>query len=134
MNREQMVEKFHEATGAAVNAPWTLDLLRLRFRLLNEEMDEVNDVLDEMLNTLEFDSRPPIGRDLVINLLKELADLQVVLSGTAVALGLPLDEAFTRVCASNMSKLGDHGKPILRDDGKILKGPNYRPPILEDLV
>jgi len=44
------------------------------------------------------------------------------------------DEAFKRVHASNMSKLGEDGKPLRRADGKILKGPNYKPPVLADLV
>lgn len=43
------------------------------------------------------------------------------------------DEAFRRVHQSNMSKLGDDGKPIKREDGKILKGPNYKEPDLKDL-
>jgi predicted HAD superfamily Cof-like phosphohydrolase len=43
-------------------------------------------------------------------------------------------EAVGRVHASNMSKLGDDGKPIKREDGKVLKGPNYTPPDLSDLV
>lgn len=43
-------------------------------------------------------------------------------------------EAFRRVHQSNMSKLGDDGKPIKRDDGKIMKGPNYKPPKLDDLT
>jgi predicted HAD superfamily Cof-like phosphohydrolase len=43
-------------------------------------------------------------------------------------------EAFRRVHASNMSKLGDDGKPILREDGKVLKGPNYKKPYLTDLL
>jgi hypothetical protein len=43
-------------------------------------------------------------------------------------------EAFKRVHASNMSKLGNDGKPIRREDGKVLKGPNYKPPYLLDLV
>lgn len=43
-------------------------------------------------------------------------------------------EALRRVHASNMSKLGDDGKPIKREDGKVLKGPNYTPPDLSDLV
>lgn len=45
-----------------------------------------------------------------------------------------LGEAFDRVHASNMSKLGDDGKPIKREDGKVLKGPNYKAPDLSDLV
>lgn len=42
--------------------------------------------------------------------------------------------AFDRVHASNMSKLGDDGKPVRREDGKVLKGPNYQPPVLDDLI
>jgi len=45
-----------------------------------------------------------------------------------------ISEAFTRVHLSNMSKLGDDGKPIRREDGKILKGPNYKAPDLTDLI
>ena len=45
-----------------------------------------------------------------------------------------LDEAMIRVHESNMSKLGEDGKPIYRVDGKVLKGPNYKPPHLSDLV
>lgn len=45
-----------------------------------------------------------------------------------------IDEAFLRVHTSNMSKLGDDGKPLRRSDGKVLKGPNYAPPVLTDLV
>lgn len=44
------------------------------------------------------------------------------------------NEAFRRVHASNMSKLGPNGKPIYREDGKVLKGPNYKPPALDDLA
>jgi predicted HAD superfamily Cof-like phosphohydrolase len=43
-------------------------------------------------------------------------------------------EAFKRVHISNMSKLGEDGKPILREDGKIMKGPNYKEPYLTDLL
>jgi predicted HAD superfamily Cof-like phosphohydrolase len=68
-------------------------------------------------------------------LLKELCDLQYVLSGAAVALGLnEMQVAFTRVHNSNLSKLGLDGKPIYRKDGKVIKGPNYAPPELRDLV
>jgi predicted HAD superfamily Cof-like phosphohydrolase len=68
--------------------------------------------------------------------LKEGADLLYVLLGTFVSLGLgdQLIEAFERVHISNMSKLDENGKPIYREDGKVLKGPNYKSPNLEDLV
>lgn len=65
--------------------------------------------------------------------LKELADLVYVCFQFAAAAGWELDEALNRVHESNMSKLVD-GKPLKREDGKVLKGPNYQPPFLEDLI
>jgi len=66
--------------------------------------------------------------------LKELADLVYVCYQYAANMDWDLDEALHRVHESNMSKLGKNGKPIYREDGKVLKGPNYAPPNLENLV
>ena len=66
--------------------------------------------------------------------LKELADLIYVCYQYAENMGWLLDEALDRVHLSNMSKLDEEGKPVYRDDGKVLKGPNYKPPTLTDLV
>ena len=66
--------------------------------------------------------------------LKELADLVYVCYQYAENLGWDLDEALNRVHQSNMSKLDNNGEPIFREDGKVLKGPNYQPPNLKDLV
>ena len=66
--------------------------------------------------------------------LKELADLVYVAYQYAINMGWDLDEALNRVHLSNMSKLDNDGNPIYRDDGKVLKGPNYKPPTLTDLV
>ena len=66
--------------------------------------------------------------------LKELSDLVFVCYQFAAAYGLDLDTAMERVFESNMSKLGDDGKPIYREDGKVLKGPNYKKPKLDDLI
>ena len=65
--------------------------------------------------------------------LKELADLIYVCYQYAENMGWFLDEALDRVHKSNMSKLDDDGNPIYREDGKVLKGPNYKPPNLSDL-
>ena len=65
--------------------------------------------------------------------LKELADLVYVCYQYAENMGWFLDEALHRVHQSNLSKLGEDGEPIYREDGKVLKGPNYAPPSLEDL-
>jgi len=66
--------------------------------------------------------------------LKELADLVYVCFQYAENMDWDLEEAMSRVHASNLSKLGLDGKPIRRADGKVLKGPNYQPPQLDDLV
>ena len=66
--------------------------------------------------------------------LKELADLVYVCYQYAENMGWFLDEALERVHKSNMSKLGEDGKPVYREDGKVLKGPDYEPPTLMDLI
>ena len=74
------------------------------------------------------------GRNHQEHALKELADLVYVCYQYAQNMGWLLDEALNRVHESNMSKLDEDGKPIYREDGKVLKGPNYKPPDLSDLV
>jgi hypothetical protein len=74
------------------------------------------------------------GSEFPTNCLKELADLVYVCYQYAANMGWNLDEAMHRVHLSNMSKLDEYGKPIYREDGKVLKGPRYSPPNLEDLV
>ena len=93
--------------------------------LIVEELKEFLDA-EGMLNR----SNPQFPQEC----LKELADLVYVCYQYAANLGWDLDEAMHRVHESNMSKLGDDGKPILREDGKVLKGPNYQPPDLSDLI
>lgn len=68
------------------------------------------------------------------HMLKELADLVYVCHQMAACFGWDLQTAFNRVHGSNLSKLGGDGKPIRREDGKVLKGPNYYEPSLIDLV
>jgi predicted HAD superfamily Cof-like phosphohydrolase len=94
----------------------------LQFKLIEEEFSELRE---------EFGTELDGGS--LENQLKELADLVFVCYQFAAARGWDLDTALTRVFDSNMSKLVD-GKPLRREDGKVLKGPNYQPPILEDLV
>ena len=74
------------------------------------------------------------GRNHQHEALKELADLVYVCYQYAQNMGWFLDEALDRVHKSNMSKLDEDGKPIYREDGKVLKGPNYKEPTLTDLI
>ena len=103
-----------------------LEFVKLRSKLHFEECDELN---EELWDGFAREKVRP-------NLLKEGADLLYVLLGTFVSLGLgdQLIEAFKRVHESNMSKLDENGKPIYREDGKVLKGPNYKLPVLDNLV
>ena len=73
------------------------------------------------------------GRNHQEHALKELADLVYVCYQYAENMGWFLDEALNRVHISNMYKLDKDGKPIYREDGKVLKGPDYKPPDLSDL-
>lgn len=128
MQIADMVADFHGVFGLAVNAPDTEQLRKLRFRLLREEFEEV----EEALYPEPGGGLDP-GEDLE-HVAKELADLVYVAYGAALSLGIDLDEAIRRVHKANMSKLGDDGKPLLRDDGKVLKGPNYREPDMTGVV
>ena len=87
--------------------------------------EEFNELLEAHINEDTYEDQ--------IHTLKELADLVFVCYQYAVARGWNLDIALKRVFESNMSKFVD-GKPLRREDGKILKGPNYQPPSLDDLV
>jgi len=88
----------------------------------------------------EFVDAHSVAADLITNkrarehCLKELTDLVYVCWQYAAAAGWDLDEALTRVHESNLSKLDDDLRPIKREDGKVLKGPNYKPANLIDLV
>jgi len=93
--------------------------------LIVEEFKEFLDAENQLLMGLTVNAT---------DCLKELADLVYVCYQYAENLRWDLDEALNRVHQSNMSKLGEDGKPILREDGKILKGPNYKEPSLSDLV
>ena len=131
-NREDIVQEFHSKFKHPIDEQWTTTLLELRLKLIREESGEV---MEEFVNMLmDLERGKPVSTIQKTKLLKELCDLQYVLSGAAVALGLDIQTAFIRVHNSNMSKLGDDGKPVYREDGKIIKGDNYRPPNLEDLV
>jgi NTP pyrophosphatase (non-canonical NTP hydrolase) len=112
------------------------------FRLTAEQsIDPDDEMVQEMQMTLireEFNEllEAHINEDTdedKIHTLKELADLVFVCYQYAVARNWNLDTALKRVFESNMSKFVD-GKPLRREDGKILKGPNYKPPFLDDLV
>lgn len=132
LSREDVVEEFHRAFNHPINVELDENSLLLRHKLIFEEYEELKEEMAAALADIKGQGR--VSRKTKERMLKEMADLQYVLSGLAVVMGVPLHVAFNRVHQSNMSKLGEDGKPIVREDGKILKGPKYSPPDLEDLV
>ena len=100
------------------------EILEMQADLIFEEFYEFFDAFDVLPRSVEVDA----------DTLKELADLVYVCFQFAAAIGWELDEALDRVHKSNLSKLVD-GKPLRRpSDNKVLKGPNYQPPYLNDLT
>ena len=95
--------------------------------LINEESCEFLEAAEEMY-------ADPENPDLREAIVKELSDLVFVCYQFAATYGIDLDKAMTLVFESNMSKLDEQGMPIYREDGKVLKGPNYRPPNLADCL
>ena len=100
---------------------------RLQQRLISEEYEEFLEAHAESVSYIQ-NTR---ARE---HCLKELTDLVYVAYQYAAAAGWDLDEALTRVHKSNLSKLDDDLRPIKREDGKVMKGPNYQPANLIDLV
>ena len=101
-------------------------LWNMQLDLIEEESAEFLEAADEVFADPENNKRRE-------ELLKELCDLVFVCYQFAATYGLDLDTALSRVFESNMSKLDESGKPIYREDGKVLKGPNYQPPDLSQL-
>jgi len=119
------VEQFHRTFGMGVSEELIADLGEnknmLRFNLMDEENKEY----------LEAAS----NNDMV-EVADALGDMLYILCGTILEHGMQhkITEVFNEIQRSNMSKLGADGKPIYREDGKVLKGPNYfKPNIIEIL-
>lgn len=119
-----MVREFSEAMGG--DKPYVRDdeYELMKMGLITEEFNEAMDAWDVETDQSVFKE----------NVLKELCDLVYVIIGYANYRGWDFETAFHRVHTSNMSKLGEDGKPVLREDGKVLKGPHYKPADLKDLV
>jgi hypothetical protein len=148
MNLGPMLQEFIKAFGASLDA-------RLWYKLVKEELAELKEAMDkdDKANTLKelcdvlyvygpFNTfiETAVQADLIpeeeAKEITEYLQENMKLFQKAVTLFPPMVvyEAFVRVHKSNMSKLGLDGKPIKREDGKVMKGPNYTPPDLSDLV
>ena len=118
----ELVGDFMEAFGQSVQVDPTwpdFSTRELRIELIQEELEELSDAVAD--------------RDMV-QIADALTDLLYVVYGAGHSFGIDLDECFQEVHASNMSKLGEDGRPIYREDGKVLKGPSFFQPDLEGIL
>ena len=121
----QAVIDFHNAFGLGVeqnpkaNLPHAIS--KLRFDLMKEENEEY-------LEATRSNDIVEIG--------DALGDMLYILCGTIISHGFQdkIEAIFDEIQRSNMSKLGADGKPIYREDGKVLKGPNYFKPNIENIL
>jgi len=109
----------HPARSKPTHLP--IERIEMRIDILREEIDE----LEEAMTEQNF-----------VNIADAIIDSMYILIGHALEFGFAhrLEECFNEVQRSNMSKLGADGLPVYRDDGKILKGPNYSPPNLAAII
>ena len=92
---------------------------KLRISLIEEELEELKEAM---------------GKEDMVGVADALTDILYVTYGAGAAFGIDLDKCFEEVHSSNMSKLDRNGHPIYRNDGKILKGPDYFEPNLEKII
>lgn len=100
--------------------------------VVKEQIDLIREEITELITA--YNKRLEWGGGNHVEILDAICDSIYVLIGLALKMGFDLDGAFREVHRSNMSKLGEDGKPIKREDGKILKGPNFTPPNLEPYI
>ncbi len=113
------VEDFHDKFGLSYNHSPTVELekkiIELRFNLMKEENEEYIEAA---------------RNNDIIEVADALGDMLYILCGTIIEHGMSdiIEDVFDEIQKSNMSKLGADGKPIYREDGKVMKGPNYFKP------
>lgn len=141
MNRTEQAVEFRRVFNQAMISPGTakvpdemLSNLSMQLGLIEEEGNEFKEALDAWASASKSSSDEETLYAFKGQVIKELSDLAFVCEQMAAFLGIDLETAMRRVFKSNMSKLDENGKPMYREDGKVLKGPNYQPPDLSDLV
>ena len=122
MSNFESVKKFMKTFGQEVKEKAEFpddNVVKLRFDLIEEELIEL---------------REAISKKDINEVADALTDILYVTYGAGHAFGINLDKCFEEVQNSNMSKLGDDGKPIYNENGKVMKGPKYFKPNLKKFI
>lgn len=118
-DRIEAVRECHHAQHLLINDIPTLDVpaqtKELRCALIEEEAAEFREALEA---------------DDLVEVADAIGDLLYVVYGAALTFGIPVADVFAEVHRSNMTKLDDDGQPVVRDDGKVMKGQNFSSPDL----
>jgi predicted HAD superfamily Cof-like phosphohydrolase len=121
----EAVKLFHTTYGLGISEDMKADLgtqkNNLRYELMKEENEEYLDA---------------VQNNDIVEIADALGDMLYILCGTILEHGLQhkIEAVFDEIQRSNMSKLGEDGKPIYREDGKVMKGPNYFKPNFEAIL
>lgn len=115
---KEFMEKFGQTVRTNPEFPHS-DVVKLRVDLIQEELDELREAIDE---------------NNIVGVADALTDILYVTYGAGLAFGINLDKVFDEVHSSNMSKLGEDGKPIYNEKGKVMKSTNYRPPDIKSIL
>ena len=124
-NKIEAVKAFHKAFKIGhkeePQGSLGLDKNMLRYKLMREENEEYLEAANN---------------DDIVEIADALGDMLYILCGTIIEHGLQykIEEVFDEIQRSNMSKLGENGEPIYREDGKVLKGPNYFRPDIKKIL
>ena len=94
-------------------------IIKLRIDLIKEELNELTEAIQQKN---------------IVEVADALTDILYVTYGAGHSFGINLDQCFTEVQRSNMSKLGEDGKPIYNEHGKVMKGSNYTKPNLKQFI
>ena len=120
------VKEFHKKMELAIDEPFSKELLEFRMKLILEEVKELAEVGFQLEGNIDQGETYVLLQDF----LKDIGEVVYVLKGTAVSFGMDFDKAYTLVHKSNMTKY-----PFTKcEHGKVLKGKNYKPPVLEECV
>lgn len=123
MNNFEKVAEFMNTFGQTVRTSPEFpeqQVVDLRMELIDEEFN--------------VELREAVQNKDIVGVADALTDILYVVYGMGHTMGIDLQACFDEVHRSNMSKLGEDGKPIYREDGKVLKGPNYTPPDLHSII
>lgn len=141
-NSYERVREFHEKFGHPVAAEPSIpadDRTTLRLSLILEEALELAEAMGFRIDKVQACVQSmladgPVGEGDLVGIADALGDLEYVTNGAALEHGIPLPEIVAEVHRSNMTKLGPDGKPIYREDGKILKGEDFEEPRLAEVL